>query len=437
VTPLSPAERRVLLGLVLDPSRLTCDETSDAGIRWTDLGAVAARHGVAPLVYRGLRELGGDEALADAAVRLRDRCRDAYVRNVARNARIFAELARVLGPLRRAGIPVILLKGVAVTAAFFGDIGLRHMRDIDLLVPVDARARALALLEGLGYRLGAGAPADLRARGRRAGLLPAGATPLSRELTGRLYERYHFHYYLERDQQPFPLELHWHIVKAGRGVRIEDLWHEARPARIGDVEALCLRPEHALLHFALHQSQDDYGELRLARLVDLHLAVTRQALDAPYLLRSAERHRASRELGVALDLARRVLGTPVPPALQGLLGRFDGALVARLARQWIAELGPQVSDREPVRQVLAWTVLRRDRWRSVPAYLYRRLAAYPESNPRLPARYRGSELMNLLYALHPSRIASLIGGSRVRGARGAASAGATKAAYPAEVTRST
>lgn len=431
--PLSPAERRLLLGLALDPSRLTRDETCDPGIRWTALGAVAARHRVSPLVYRGLRALGGVVALPEAAVRLRDRCRAVYVQTVARNTLIFAELARVLPPLHRAGIPVILLKGAAVTGALFGDIGLRYMGDVDLLVPLDARARARAVLETLGYHLDPGVPAEFQARARRAGLLPARPTPLSAELTAQLYERYHFHYYFERDHQPFPLELHWHIVKPGRGIQIDDWWDGARPLRVGDVDALSFGPEHSLLHFALHLTLDDYAQLRLARLIDVHLAVTKRTLDWTYLRRTAEQHDAARALGVALDLSHRVLGTPVPASLQGLLDGLDRALVARLARRWVAELAPQASGRRPFRQTLAWTVLKRDRWQSVPGPLYRWLASYPETNPRLPERYRGSELMNFLYAFHPVRFAPVV--VRPPG-RGGTDADSPDGAYEAGVTRS-
>src|SRR5207249_11280527 len=99
------------LALTVGGKGLTREEIADPGIRWTAIGTVAAHHGVAPLVYRGLRTLDDVGALLEPAVQSRDRCRALYVQNVARNAYRFAELERVLGPLRRAGIPVILLKG--------------------------------------------------------------------------------------------------------------------------------------------------------------------------------------------------------------------------------------------------------------------------------------------------------------------------------------
>jgi hypothetical protein len=402
---LLPAERRLLLGLILDPSRLTHDEISDPAIAWTELGIVAAHHRVTPLVYRGLRALEGVVALPAAARRLRDLGRAAYVRNVARNTRMLAEAARVLVPLQGAGIPVILLKGAAVAGTLFGDIGLRAMGDVDLLVPVEDRARARALLESLGYRVDPGVPAHLHAQARRAGLVAAREAVLSPERTAELYERYHFHYYLVRDGQPFPLELHWDIATADRGVQIEEWWAQARPLRIGALGALCFGPEHTLLHFALHLAMDGYAHVRLARLMDLHLAVTRQALDVAALRRAAERHRATRALGVALHLTHVVLGTPVPEPLRGLLDDVDRAIAVRVSRRWIAALATPPAAREPLDQTIAWTVLRRDRWRSVPEQLYRRFASYPECNPRLPRRYRGSELMNLLYAFHPVRLA--------------------------------
>jgi putative nucleotidyltransferase-like protein len=260
---VTPLERRVLLGLVVDPPRLAPRDIANPDVRWARLHDVVVRHGVAPLVARGLRALGRVAPLPTAAAALRDRCHALHVQNVARNTQIFAEIERVLAPLRRAGIPVILLKGAALARPLFGDIGLRYMGEVDLLVEESARAHALGILRGLGYHLVPGAPADLRAQARRAGIA-LGPEPLGAEQAAGLYERYHFHYYLERDGQSFPLELHWHIVKPGRGVEIDDLWREARPARVGDVDALCLRPEHLLLHLALHLTMDDWPRIRRA-----------------------------------------------------------------------------------------------------------------------------------------------------------------------------
>jgi putative nucleotidyltransferase-like protein len=432
VRRLSPTERRVLVGLTLGSAGLTGDEISDPAIRWSHLGALATRHGVAPLVYRGLRALGRRGALPGPAVDLRDRCETLYVQTAARNTRLFAELERVLGPLRQAGIPVILLKGAAIAHGLFGDIGLRPMRDLDLLVPPEARGDALAALRCLGYRLVGGAPADLRARARRDRLASSLSAGQSAEAAAGLYERYHFHYYLEREGQTFPVELHWHIVKPGRGGPIDDFWHEARPIRVGELDALGFRPEHLLLHLALHLTADPYRELRLARLVDIHVAVATQSLDWAWLHQVARRQHAVRALGVALGLACRALGTAVPASSARLLGGFDAALVALLGRRWLGDLGLHSSDRMAPRQTLAWTIACRDRWSDVPGRLYRLLASYPETNARLPDRYRGSELMNALVALHPARVRRLLARARHRGR---AASSATLSAVP-KVTRS-
>jgi putative nucleotidyltransferase-like protein len=347
-------------------------------------------------------------------VHLRHRCEALYVQNVARNTWLLAELERVLGALRGAGIPVILLKGAAIARGLFGDIGLRPMRDLDLLVPVEVRTDGLGVLRSLGYHLFANAPADLRARGRRDGFVSSPSAGLSTEVTTRLYERYHFHYYLEREGQTFPVELHWHIVHPGRGGPIEDFWHEARPIRVGDVDALCFRPEHLLLHLALHLTADDYRELRLARLVDLHVAVSTQRIDWAWLDRMARRQRAVRALGVALGLAQYVLGTRVPASDAGSLGLVDAALVALLRRRWFADLGLPASDGMTPGQTLAWTIACRDRWSDVPGRLYRLLVSYPETNARLPDCYRGSELVNLLAGLHPCRVTRVLLRARQR-----------------------
>jgi hypothetical protein len=63
-------------------------------------------------------------------------------------------LAEVLKPLNEAGIPVMPLKGPLLSLALYGDAGLRHSKDLDLLVPQGEIRRAQECLETVGWRLG-------------------------------------------------------------------------------------------------------------------------------------------------------------------------------------------------------------------------------------------------------------------------------------------
>jgi hypothetical protein len=402
-------ERRVLVGLTLGPGQVRATDLADPSIRWERLSATARDHRVGALLHRSLEVLAARGRLPPAARRAADDCRALYAQNLDRNTALFDELARVLVALRRGSIPTIALKGAVMAPTLYGDIALRFMYDLDLLVPLEAREQALASLATLGYTVDPGAPADLRAQARRSGLLRRGAGSLDAAQTAAVYARHHFHYYLRRPQQSFPVEIHWHITKPGGGLDIQDFWTTARPVTIHGVEALALGPEHLLLHLCVHLAADSYRKLRLSRFVDLHLAIDRQQIDWELVVRAARHHRVMRLVRVGLGLTRAVLGVPIPHAVTRGGSPAERLGIRLLARWWHRGLGPRPKRSAPLSRTLLWTSLARRRWTDPPSGLYRVLVPYPESNPHLPSTYAGSEVMNLLYAFHPARLRALVG----------------------------
>lgn len=97
------------------------------------------------------------------------------------------ELLDLLARFRAAGIPVVALKGPALSAFVYGDPGMRRFSDIDLLVPDAVCEDAVRTLQSEGYRCTQSAGA---ARAIAAGM---GAISLRRD--GR-----------------FPVDLHWRLA---------------------------------------------------------------------------------------------------------------------------------------------------------------------------------------------------------------------------------
>jgi hypothetical protein len=110
---------------------------------WTVARAVAAMHGVSPLLARALRWRGptGWTEFLEA--------QRAHTAN--RHVRIGELLGRLDERAREAGVAAVALKGVALHALGLYAAGDRPMADIDLLVrPADAQ-RTARVLESLGY----------------------------------------------------------------------------------------------------------------------------------------------------------------------------------------------------------------------------------------------------------------------------------------------
>ena len=99
---------------------------------WQEVATLASLHSVAPLLYYRLKQ----HTLAipdDVAILFKD----AYLNNIARNVRLYAELTRILQCFQDANIPVVVLKGAHLAEVIYGNIGLRPMGDVDLLVQKD------------------------------------------------------------------------------------------------------------------------------------------------------------------------------------------------------------------------------------------------------------------------------------------------------------
>jgi len=101
---------------------------------WEEIVATAERHGVGPLLYHSIKGLGDD---LDLPGNVMEEMRRKYYVAAARNARLYRELQKILDLFAGREIPVIVLKGAHVAETVYGNIALRTMGDVDLLVDQD------------------------------------------------------------------------------------------------------------------------------------------------------------------------------------------------------------------------------------------------------------------------------------------------------------
>jgi sugar phosphate isomerase/epimerase len=137
--------------LRMDP--VTGDRFNEILARGPDWGAVlelAGRLGVKPLLYHHVGNVHHPDHIPGE---VRESLKQAYRLQSIRNLRFYGLLKKLLAALREAGIPVILLKGAFCARWVYGDIGLRPMSDLDILVHSEDRHRAQDCLQslGLGY----------------------------------------------------------------------------------------------------------------------------------------------------------------------------------------------------------------------------------------------------------------------------------------------
>jgi hypothetical protein len=240
------------------------------------------RHRVATLLASGLTE---GQLPSDVARRIRNLRND----DVRRGMRLEAESSMVARTLVDAGVPHLMVKGVALAAALGGDPSSRGGGDIDVWVDECHLAAAEAALSLVGWcRIDHGRGYD--------------ETPGSRRWKQMLRERSEV--MLVAPSRSI-VDLHWRLADRSRDLTFN--FDSARSGSVtvsvGGVEVRTLAPHHALEHLAVHARKEEWATLR--HVVD----VARAAL----LLSSSERADAAldstdvrRALAVASHLVPRL-----------------------------------------------------------------------------------------------------------------------------------
>jgi hypothetical protein len=266
-----------------------------SGVDWDALLAAALDHGLLPLLYERLEELGKDNIPAAVMARLRS----AYFTNLLRHDRLTADLFEVVGALRGEGVEAIVLKGGALAPTVYPDPAQRPMVDLDLLVRPEQMERAGAVFQSLGYQLSSAVPARMVAFQQRFG----GGLEWQRTRNGKLT----------------CLDVHHHLVEldwcwAAYPVELDALWADARPLALDGTEALQLSAEDALIHLCLHPLLNHGYASPLVGYADIErvIAAKEAVLSWPRLVERAGRFRVKTVLYWGLQGTHRLLGTPVP-----------------------------------------------------------------------------------------------------------------------------
>jgi len=210
---------------------------------WVILLALAKVHSVSALLYHRLKSGGFESAVAGWALM---ELKALYRSNALRNLRLFAELNLIAKAFRLENIPLIALKGAHLAQDVYGDIALRQMSDIDLLVQTRNLSQAADILVKQGYH--PYQPYDLEV------------------------ETVAFHHlppFLKK--RAVAVEIHWGITLPYEhyAVAPDELWQNALPINIAGVDMMGLSSEDLLLHICLHASYQHLFANGLRSLCDI------------------------------------------------------------------------------------------------------------------------------------------------------------------------
>jgi hypothetical protein len=240
-----------------------------------------------PLLYKNLTAQGVDDPLLN-------RLKGIYRYTWADNQRILSLVPAVVEGFREKGIPCLLLKGAGLTATCYqGNFGVRTMTDLDLLIPEERIADALAWLHASGWK--------------------------STSIYRREYVPAH-HAGNFRHRSGVDLDLHWHLLHQRAESRCDRLfWERAVAAELRGTECRTLCATDHLIHACVHGSHWD--PVKTIRWVaDAYVLVDKSAIDW--------------ERVVAMSAELEII-----PLMQDMLGRLKTDYRAEIPQAALDALG--------------------------------------------------------------------------------------------------
>jgi hypothetical protein len=281
---VNAAEVAFVLACVREDSSATSSDVAKAAVKvrdWTEVLRLAARHRVTAFVLRAVRSQTID--LLPATMR---GLVDSVAESVARSMVMGLELERAAFALGSPSRRVIALKGPGLARTAYPEPFLRPYDDIDLSV------------EGMDLDSVASV------------LVAAGFTEVTRARRSVANSR---NFILDPTRTLF--ELHGDLLQTGLPPRGDkDRWRRASPIPgLGDVQMLA--PADQLVHLGFHAHKHGFNRLIWLKDIDMVVRAGGGTLDWGLVESESRNEELQSSVWLALDLARAVLGTPVPPDL--------------------------------------------------------------------------------------------------------------------------
>jgi hypothetical protein len=220
----------------------------------------------------------------------RNKLREAYRIMAIKNTSLFFNALEVFKSLAANNLPVIALKGLSLAESIYGDIALRSMSDIDLLVKKEDLVRAGRILLTLGYKQDF---PGWESTSKICHHLPPFVNP-----RGAM------------------IELHWNIVTPDSPIKVDldGLWERASVIQVYKGEVLAFSPEDLFLHLCIHACSHLQSGLGLLPLCDMAGLINAPAvsIDWPILVERAARWGGQKCIYLMLLLVRELMGAAPP-----------------------------------------------------------------------------------------------------------------------------
>lgn len=262
---------------------------------WQTIIRIANAQRVTPALWSALQRKNWLDRLPTG---VREYLRQTHYFNTLRNVGLRAQTVEAVRHLNVIGIEPILLKGTAALfIPTFDDIGSRIMRDIDILVPVEAAEECWSRMHVLGY------------------------CPAANEFD---YSRHHHLRCLYRPADYGALEIHRQALpdSVASMLPIDAAWKQLDPIAGLGIRMSALTPTYRMLHNIVHAGWNDQayarGGIALRSLHELAMLqnVADNRIDYTLIRETMKRYGQESLLQAWFYLAHRLFGIEIPSSLQ-------------------------------------------------------------------------------------------------------------------------
>lgn len=271
---------------LLEAAVLNGDSARHAWERWHSAGGLDnldfGTFRLLPYVFKRMSE-------SDADAPSLNTLRGIYRRAWCENQILFRKLKATVAALQANDIPVLLLKGAALTLQHYRDRGARPMQDFDVLVPETCALEAISVLEQSGWKLIETAHGRLT----RQNVNMRASAGFQNGSTG-------------------DLDLHWHVLdQACKTGSDAPFWAAARPIDFEGIAVQTLCPADQLLHVCVHGLA--WNPIPPVRwVVDAHVVIQTGEVDWTRIVETAANLRVTLPVGDALAYLRDRFSEPIP-----------------------------------------------------------------------------------------------------------------------------
>lgn len=317
----------------------------DGALDWGVFRKVVTRHRILGFAYTALSPLTVSGVPADVLADLHRH----YRRQVQKNLRQISQAAALHQALEQAGVPAMFLKGPGLSMLAYDDPGIRHSRDIDVLVMPEQFPLAREVLHDLGYR----EPEPMETMSPRQ----------RRILTSAVHELEFF--------PVFPgslVELHGRLSENPALMRLPmvERW---RMQTLGNVSLPGLAGADLFLYLCVHGARHAWFRLKwLADIAALARSGRAGSLDA--LCAHACEQDLLRPVAQGLMLASDLLGLDLPAEMRA--GFRSDSRIAKLVDVAWSALIAQDGFSTPTSQPFAMTRVKLSHWYLKSDWAYRR-----------------------------------------------------------------